>query len=450
MAAAPGVCCYLFVLVCEIEFLAVIVRIRHTFQLGKGLLGQRPHIPVHTRHGCGDLAYRPASVCVVVHTDQIFFFHGKVHHSSYLQFIFLGSGRRLFRAGGLFAVGKLLADRWPGLANTHITALIFVNHGIYPVKHSYTDLINIYVQDEKKKLQVFERGSVYLATKKIGKNNPKAQEIEADNQKRREWNRAVDMALISGVPEPKIMEVKRKEITEPIRESIARRGNRPRLFSRVVTVAVEALEFLIASVLFKKPREVPEQTSVAQTERTEAEHQEHIAENSMAAVKVTKDEKSEPEQPKMTRLASKYSKLFKVNKELEEQNSAIQKKQKQLSAKKKELSEVKGWFKGRKKKELQNEIDELKSQIRDMKDYLPKIVQKIGYRSVQDFLKDFKASQTEYSQYRTAIEKWKKETGKEPVAHGIRVKLAEKKQEIQNEQKNTQHTRSQNKDRGAR
>lgn len=29
------------------------------------------------------------------------------------------------------------------------------------------------------------------------------------------------MALISGVPEPKIMEVKRKEITEPIRESIA-------------------------------------------------------------------------------------------------------------------------------------------------------------------------------------------------------------------------------------
>ena len=301
------------------------------------------------------------------------------------------------------------------------------------------------MQDESQKLQVFERGSVYLATKKIGKNNPKAQEIEADNQKRREWNRAVDMALISGVPEPKIMEVKRKEITEPIRESIARRGNRPRLFSRVVTVAVEALEFLIASVLFKKPREVPKQT-----EQTEAEHPEHVAENSMAAVRTTKEETAEPEQPKMTRLASKYPKLFKVNKELEDQNGAIQQKQKQLSAKKKELSEVKGWFKGRKKKELQNEIDELKSQIRDMKDYLPRIVQKIGYRSVQEFLKDFKASQIEYSQYRTAIEKWKKETGKDPVAHGIRAKLAEKKQEIQNEQKNKQHTRSQNKDRGAR
>ena len=66
------------------------------------------------------------------------------------------------------------------------------------------------------------------------------------------------------------------------------------------------------------------------------------------------------------------------------------------------------------------------------------------------FLKDFKASQIEYSQYRTAIEKWKKETGKDPVAHGIRAKLAEKKQEIQNEQKNKQHTRSQNKDRGSK
>ena len=45
-------------------------------------------------------------------------------------------------------------------------------------------------------------------------------------------------------------------------------------------------------------------------------------------------------------------KLFKVNKELEDQNGAIQQKQKQLSAKKKELSEVTGWFKGRKQKRI--------------------------------------------------------------------------------------------------
>ena len=99
---------------------------------------------------------------------------------------------------------------------------------------------------------------------------------------------------------------------------------------------------------------------------------------------------------------------------------------------------------------MQEEINELASQIMDMKDYLPRIVQRIGYRSVQEFLKDFKVSKTEYSQYRTAIEKWKNETGKEPEPHGIKAKLAAKKQEIQNEQKKKQHTRSQNKDRGAR
>ena len=318
------------------------------------------------------------------------------------------------------------------------------------VKHSYTDLINIYVQDESQKLQVFERGGVYLATKKIGKNNPKAHEIEDDNQKRQEWNRAVDMALISGVPELQIVEVKRKQITEPIKKSIARQGNRPGLFARVVTVAVEALEFLIESVLLKKSREVPEQTNVAQAGTPKAEQTESIAENIVPESVEIKEEKAEPKQPEMTRLASKFPKFFKVKKELDEQNVAIQQKQKQLSAKKKELSEVKGLFKGRKKKELQKEIDELTSHIRDMKDYLPRIVQKIGYRSVQEFLKDFKVSQTEYSEYRTAIEKWKNETGKEPESHGIRAKLAAKKQEIQNEQKNKQHTHKQNKDRGAR
>ena len=172
----------------------------------------------------------------------------------------------------------------------------------------------------------------------------------------------------------------------------------------------------------------------------------------MAAVKTTKEEKAEPEQPKMTRLASKYPKLFKVNKELEDQNGAIQQKQKQLSAKKKELSEVTGWFKGRKKKELQEEIDDMASQIRNMKDYLPKIVQKVGYRSIQEFLKDFKTAKSEHSQYQKAIAQWQQETVKEPEPqpHGVRAKLAANRKKIEQEQKNTQRTRSQNQDRGVR
>ena len=72
------------------------------------------------------------------------------------------------------------------------------------VKELFTDTINRYVKEESEKLSVFQQGGVYLATKKIGKNNPKAEEIKADNAARQEWNRTVDVALVEGVPEEDI------------------------------------------------------------------------------------------------------------------------------------------------------------------------------------------------------------------------------------------------------
>ena len=48
--------------------------------------------------------------------------------------------------------------------------------------------------------------------KKIGKNNPKAEQIEANNRVRTMWNQTVDRALVSGVPEEQILEVKQSEI----------------------------------------------------------------------------------------------------------------------------------------------------------------------------------------------------------------------------------------------
>ncbi len=62
------------------------------------------------------------------------------------------------------------------------------------VKAIYTDLINRHISDLEQQLKVFDKNSVYLPTKKIGMNNPKAAEIEADNTARQEWNRTADMA----------------------------------------------------------------------------------------------------------------------------------------------------------------------------------------------------------------------------------------------------------------
>lgn len=57
------------------------------------------------------------------------------------------------------------------------------------VKEFYAGLINRYISDPEQQLKVFDPQSVYLPTKKIGKNNPKAEEIKADNAARQEWNR---------------------------------------------------------------------------------------------------------------------------------------------------------------------------------------------------------------------------------------------------------------------
>ena len=53
-------------------------------------------------------------------------------------------------------------------------------------KEIYIDLINRHISDPKQQLKVFDKNSIYLPTKKIGKNNPKAAEIEADNTARQE------------------------------------------------------------------------------------------------------------------------------------------------------------------------------------------------------------------------------------------------------------------------
>lgn len=93
-------------------------------------------------------------------------------------------------------------------------------HYLDEVKHFYTDLINLLIEDDKNKLHVFDKNGLYLATKKIGKNNPKAEQIKTDNQVRMLWNHEVDRALVSQVPEDEIRQIKNEFITDRIRNSI--------------------------------------------------------------------------------------------------------------------------------------------------------------------------------------------------------------------------------------
>ena len=113
------------------------------------------------------------------------------------------------------------------------------------VKAIYTDLINRHISDLEQQLKVFDKNSVYLPTKKIGMNNPKAAEIKADNTARQEWNRTADMALLSGISEAKILEVKQTEIHEKASQSIKSKGWLPNLFRGIVAKAKDFLQNLI-------------------------------------------------------------------------------------------------------------------------------------------------------------------------------------------------------------
>ena len=81
---------------------------------------------------------------------------------------------------------------------------------------------------------------MYLATMKIGKNNPKAADIEADNMERVRWNQAVDRALISGVAQEDILDVKREKISKEVKRSIELYGNNPSFLVGIIRLAMNS------------------------------------------------------------------------------------------------------------------------------------------------------------------------------------------------------------------
>lgn len=167
------------------------------------------------------------------------------------------------------------------------------------------------------------------------------------------------------------------------------------------------------------------------------------------AVKFSVKAKSEPipEAPKKSVLASKFHRLEGVYEKLDEQNKAIYKREQQLKALAQKLPEMKRIFKGKERKQLQEQMEQLQTQIENMKCYLPTIVQGYGYKNVKEFLAEYKASKAEYGDYRKAVVEWEKLTG-EKVDDSLKAKLYQKQQEVKAQNKRTEHYKK--KDRGAR
>lgn len=237
------------------------------------------------------------------------------------------------------------------------------------VKQMYTDLINQLVKDEKEKLSVFETDGPYLATKKIGKNNPKAEGIRADNEARQEWNRTVDEALVAGIPSEEVKIIKRENISLPVKESIQREGKKPGLLKEILKKAVKVLATKIQTVMLPDKPELKVDMEVFQ------------------------------------QMQNVRRKLLNIQKQVCGIDEKIQKKQKRLD----ELTGIYGTFHLKEKKELMNSISDLVSERTKLSSQLKETVTKSGYRSIDSFMKAFHQSQILVEEYMKACEKDKNE-----------------------------------------
>ena len=294
------------------------------------------------------------------------------------------------------------------------------------VKLFYTRMINHWVTDEKDRLTVFDRNGPYLATKKIGRNNPKAEQIEQDNKLRMDWNREVDRAIISNVPMDDILQIKREHITEPIKRSIEIYGNKPQRLALILNMAITELVLLISKVLeaARAIRNKILNTDVTNAEKTDfasnivvdnTDNTSAIEESTKVENKITTQEETikevnvtKPDKPVMTPEAATYPKLKKIKAELDNQNNLIFQAEQQRGNLEIELSDLKGLAKLTRKAELQRKIDEKTDYINRLKIGLSNMVRNYGFENMNEFYLSYKESQNAYAEYQQEVDDWKK------------------------------------------
>ena len=254
------------------------------------------------------------------------------------------------------------------------------------VKEVYTNRINLHISDPEQQLKVFDKNSVYLPTvingeykglsfsfdknsvylptKKIGKNNPKAAEIEADNTARQEWNRTADMALLSGISEAKILEVKQTEIHEKASQSIKSKGWLPNLFRGIVEKAKDFLQNLI------REKDMPPKPTL-DIDIHEFRHMRNL--------------------------------MIKVQDKAREIKNLQDKVLPQL---KQQLADTKGLFKVKERKALEVKIKETETEIADRLDKIPDTLKEDGYPDVQVFMRTFREMESVVEQYNRDLTEW--------------------------------------------
>ena len=257
---------------------------------------------------------------------------------------------------------------------------IFKSKGfLSDVKDLYTDLINRCVTQDTERQQVFDASGPYLATRKIGKNNPLADVIVADNRLRQEWNQTVDQVLIAGGTQEEVAEFKRDEITEKVAASVRENGYDPGLFSELLRMAIAVLkEFL--EILMGKDEEEISRAKPADSEQTGTRY----------GAKAGPDINIERIKTKFVQMDSIHQKLNKCNRKI----FALQ-KQKQSLADTLDLT-PKSIFHRKERKAIIERMDGLQRQIDQTRSDLEAITRQHGFDSVRSAEAAYKAAKAEW------------------------------------------------------
>ena len=259
------------------------------------------------------------------------------------------------------------------------------------VKVMYTDLINQVVDREEDKLQIFDASGPYLATKKIGKNNPRENEIRSDNQLRQEWNQMVDQVLIAGGSQEEVTEFKQEEVMQKVSESVQTHGTQPGLLAEILRRAIAILkEFL--DLLMLPAKEVADAGAMAEiADRTGSEL----------------PGKRKSERPDSRKAELRFMKIEPVHRQLNQTNRKLYALQKQKETVQLALDYTStSIFHRRERKELQERIDGLQRQITNCRNQLLLIPVASGFASVKDAEHEYLLAKKELEQVHRAQAEW--------------------------------------------
>lgn len=263
-------------------------------------------------------------------------------------------------------------------------------------KRFYTDQINRFVKDEKEKLQVYDRNGVNLPTKKIGKNNPKAEEIKHDNELRKEWNHLADRALAAGAEKEEILSIKEEQITRPIFESIKKYGIRPNRFVEILQKAIRQLMGLIQLLHELKSSVQSKNENQILRAQSKSEHKEEMWYSGKRPTSIAEEAEVNRIQGILDKIRKQEKKIYAI----ERKGVSLEKEQKELGKK---------WFHGREKKELEIKIKENRKQLKKAKDTLDTLPNMYGYENVLNVKNALEISTRALQKVKAAQNQWDKQ-----------------------------------------